>query len=140
MQTTPVRGRAACRGATLVETLVAALLLAVGVLGTAVLLVHGLQANRSALLRSEAVGLAADLAERLRAGRGTVDLAAWQAELRARLPAPVDGSAAGALAQRAGASPAQPHRYRIRVGWSEPGRQPVWSESHTLDLPPAAAP
>jgi type IV pilus assembly protein PilV len=56
-------------GATLVETLVAALVLAVGVLGTALLFMHGVQANRAALLRTEAVALAFDMAERIRANR-----------------------------------------------------------------------
>jgi type IV pilus assembly protein PilV len=56
-------------GFTLVEVLVALVVLAVGMLGMALLLHAGLQSSRSALEHAQAVNLAADLAERMRANR-----------------------------------------------------------------------
>lgn len=60
-------------GFTLVETLVALLVLAIGMLGIAALYVDTLRASRSALSRTHAVNLAADLADRIRANRNPVD-------------------------------------------------------------------
>ena len=60
---------AEARGFTLVEVLVALLVLAVGMLGLAVLLVEGLQGSRSAIEHTQAVNLAADIAERMRSNR-----------------------------------------------------------------------
>ncbi len=56
-------------GFTLVEVLVALVVLAVGMLGMAVLLLEGLGASRIALEHTQAVNLAADMAERMRANR-----------------------------------------------------------------------
>lgn len=56
-------------GFTLVEVLVALVVLAVGMLGMAVLLLEGLRASRIALEHTQAVNLAADMAERMRANR-----------------------------------------------------------------------
>jgi type IV pilus assembly protein PilV len=145
-------------GVTLVETLVAALLLSTGVLGTAILFLHGLQANRAALLRSEAVFLAAELGERIRANRqglsayaadggatgaaagerAALDLAQWRELLAARLPPPADGSEPSRVQFLPGGSPTRPDRYRIRIAWSEPGRDAIWTQQHVLDLLPAA--
>jgi type IV pilus assembly protein PilV len=57
------------RGFTLVEVLVALVVLAVGMLGLALLLVQGLQGSRGALEQTQAANLAADIAERMRANR-----------------------------------------------------------------------
>ena len=63
------RHRPQQRGFTLVEALVALIVLAVGLLGIAALYVESLSASRSALLRTQAVNLAADMADRIRANR-----------------------------------------------------------------------
>jgi type IV pilus assembly protein PilV len=55
------------RGFTLVEALVALVVLAIGMLGIAGLYVESLRASRTALTRTEAVVLAADMADRIRA-------------------------------------------------------------------------
>lgn len=63
----PMRRR--CTGVSLVEALVALVILSVGMLGIAALYVESLRSGRTALLRSQAVTLAADMADRIRANR-----------------------------------------------------------------------
>jgi type IV pilus assembly protein PilV len=55
------------RGVSLVEVLVALVVLSVGLLGIAALLVQSVQGSRSALFRTEAVNLVSDMADRIRA-------------------------------------------------------------------------
>jgi type IV pilus assembly protein PilV len=57
------------RGFTLVETLVAMVVLSIGMLGIAALGVESLRASRAALVRTEAVTLTTDMADRIRANR-----------------------------------------------------------------------
>ena len=57
------------RGFTLIEVLVAMVILAVGLLGIAALYVDSLRASRTALLRTQAIAVASDLADRIRANR-----------------------------------------------------------------------
>jgi type IV pilus assembly protein PilV len=57
------------RGLTLIEVLVALTVLTVGMLGLASMLLGGLQASRIALQHSQAVALAADVADCIRANR-----------------------------------------------------------------------
>lgn len=57
------------RGFTLVEVLIALVVLSIGMLGIAALLLNGLQSSRLALLRTQAVVLAADMGDRIRANR-----------------------------------------------------------------------
>ncbi|MEO8223283.1 MAG: type IV pilus modification protein PilV [Gammaproteobacteria bacterium] len=57
------------RGFTLVEVLVALVVMSVGMLGIAALYLEGLRAGRTALYRTAAVNLAADMADRIRANR-----------------------------------------------------------------------
>ena len=59
------------KGFTLIEVLVALVVMAVGMLGMAALYVEGLRAGRTAIYRTAAVGLAADMADRIRANRNT---------------------------------------------------------------------
>jgi type IV pilus assembly protein PilV len=56
-------------GFTMVEVLVALVVLAIGLLGIAALYLNSLQAGRTAIYRTEAVNLAADLADRIRMNR-----------------------------------------------------------------------
>ena len=95
------------RGTTLIETLVALLVLSIGLLGVAALQVNALQTNQSANVRSQASVLAYDIVDRMRANRdvalaggysvaygatptGTalneLDLQAWKAALANTLP------------------------------------------------------
>lgn len=56
-------------GFSLVEALVALLVLSIGMLGIAALYVESLRSGRTALLRTQAVTLASDMADRIRANR-----------------------------------------------------------------------
>lgn len=56
-------------GFTLVEVLIALVILAVGMLGIAALLLNSLQSSRLALLRTQAVTLTSDMGDRIRANR-----------------------------------------------------------------------
>jgi type IV pilus assembly protein PilV len=57
------------RGFTLIEVMVALAILAVGMLGMAVLLLESLRASRAASERTQAVNLASEIVERMRANR-----------------------------------------------------------------------
>lgn len=57
------------QGFSLIESLVALLVLSIGMLGIAALHVEGLRSARTALTRTNAVTLAADMADRIRANR-----------------------------------------------------------------------
>jgi len=60
------------RGFTLVEVLVALVVLTIGMLGIAAVYLEGLRSSRMALLRTQGVVLAADMADRIRANRYVV--------------------------------------------------------------------
>lgn len=70
-----MRHRVYIQGSTLVEVLVALLLLAVGLLGGAALQLASLRARHESALLSMAVQLAASMAERMRANRAQAGLA-----------------------------------------------------------------
>ena len=57
------------KGFTLLEVLIALCVLAAGMLGVGMMLLESIRASRSALHRTAAVALAADLGERIRANR-----------------------------------------------------------------------
>lgn len=61
------------RGISMVESMVALLVLSIGMLGIAALYVESVKANRTALLRTQAINLANDLADRIRANRTARD-------------------------------------------------------------------
>ncbi len=61
--------RSADAGFTLLEVLIALCVLATGMLGIGMMLLESVRASRSALHRTAAVSLAADLGERIRANR-----------------------------------------------------------------------
>lgn len=69
MRRHPRTARSCSQGFTLIEALLALVVLSVGLLGGVVLLLEGLRTSRAAVQRTMAVTLAADLAERIRANR-----------------------------------------------------------------------
>ena len=112
MNTRLGKSRREQRGTTLIETLVALVVLSIGLLGVAALQMTSLRNNRGAHLRSQAAVLAYDIADRMRANRtaalggaytvamaaipvGTalndLDIQAWKQSLSITLPAG-DGS------------------------------------------------
>jgi len=97
-------GASSCpRGMTLIEVLVALLVLAIGLLGLAGLQLTGLKANHSAYLRSQATLLAQDITERMRVNRSAAlngsydncaaypDCSDWQNSVAALLGAGATG-------------------------------------------------
>lgn len=143
------------RGFTLVEVLVALVVMSVGMLGIAALYLEGLRAGRTAIYRTTAINLAADMADRIRANRnaglayagtgpgadggcvnGAVDCTAeelaaddwldWNSQLDAQLP---DGSV-GEVAIDA----AVPPTYTITVAWPEIGQEEP--ATYTLTVQP----
>ncbi|MGI9304444.1 MAG: type IV pilus modification protein PilV, partial [Gammaproteobacteria bacterium] len=57
------------RGFTLLEVLIATVVLSIGLIGLAALMIQGQKFNRSALNRSQATFIAYDMADRMRANR-----------------------------------------------------------------------
>ena len=135
-------------GFTLVETLVALVVMAVGMLGIAALYVEGLRQSRTAIYTTNAVVLAADMADRIRANAGgrlnyvgssddfngpppgcelgcsTTDLveydwALWLAEIDQRLP---DGAVGQIDAVAEGAEASSLVLYTISIQWPETGQ------------------
>ena len=123
-------------GFTLVEVLIALVVLSIGMLGIAALYLESLRASRSALVRTEAVTFAADIADRIRANRNPLDaydcggtceadeggnaiavadLNAWRTAVAAQLP-----GGTTSITFAGGAANAT-NVYIVTVGWSEVG-------------------
>ncbi len=128
------------RGFSLIEAMVSLVVVSVGMIGIAALYGQGLGAGRTALYRTQAVNLAADMADRIRVNRlgdaayggaaannncdpgGGVnctpaqmaanDLFVWQAQVAAQLP-----NGQGVVQYAAGTPPS----YTIQVSWQEVG-------------------
>ena len=127
-------------GFTLIEVLIALIIMSVGMLGIAGLYVHSMQAGRTSMFRHHAVTLAGDVADRIRAnprafgayaGAGannncvnggidcTIpqmaanDIFLWQQQAAAVLP----GGNVG-IVFNGGVTPPT---YQITVNWNEPG-------------------
>lgn len=130
----------------MVEALVALVVISIGMLGIAALYLASLEGSRTAALRSQAVSLASDIADRIRANRAGAgdynsadyggapaaqgcraaectaeelaedDLNRWFAAINAALP----GNPTGEVAFTPGAA-GTPNTYVIRVAWSEAG-------------------
>jgi len=151
-----VAARPRHKGFTLVEVLVALVVMSVGMLGIAALYLEGLRAGRTALYRTTAITLAADMADRIRANRnagpayagtgpgadgdcvnGAADCTAealaaddwldWSSQLSARLPEGATGEV-----QVDAAAPAA--TYTITVAWPEIGQEEP--ATYTLTLQP----
>ena len=114
----------------MLESLIALLLISIGMLGIANMQFNGLVNNNRAYFRSVAVGLVSDMAERLRinadvASAGgysttvsmvdslaTADVGGWLADVQGLLP-----GGGGTLAYTAGATGGE---YDITVTWNNP--------------------
>jgi len=130
------------RGFSLVEVLIALIIMSVGMLGIAGLYVQSMQAGRTSLFRHHAVTLAGDVADRIRAnpraggvyegpgvdfncvGAGidcdevemaSTDILLWSQQANESLP---NGTVTIAFDNGT-----IPPSYSIAVGWDEPGEQ-----------------
>ncbi|WP_038053012.1 type IV pilus modification protein PilV [Thioalkalivibrio sp. ALJ1] len=65
----PKHSKRRATGVTLIEVLVALLVLSIGLIGVAALQANALQANHGSQMRSQATNLAYDIADRMRANR-----------------------------------------------------------------------
>ncbi|MEL7298354.1 MAG: type IV pilus modification protein PilV [Pseudomonadota bacterium] len=128
------------RGYTLIEILVASILLTGGLVGLASMQVNGTRLNNSAYLRSQANVIAYDIIDRMRANRADaragaydigladttptlttqvedIDLVQWRTAIDYYLPA-----GRGAVERVAGATADDPARFTITVEWND-GRE-----------------
>jgi type IV pilus assembly protein PilV len=130
-------------GFSLVEVLIALVIMSVGMLGIAGLYVHTMQAGRTSLFRHHAVTLAGDVADRIRAnpraGAGYVvagfdnscvdggidctpaemaqhDIFLWSTQATDTLP----GGTVNIVLNNA----IVPNTYQITIGWNEAGQNP----------------
>ena len=132
------------RGFSLVEVLIALIIMSVGMLGIAGLYVHSMQAGRTSMLRHHAVNLAGDVADRIRANptaggaysaaqgadnncvaqgadcdvaqMAAHDISLWQAQALEFLPPMGDGSQQVEVLF----FPGNPPSYQITIRWDEP--------------------
>lgn len=132
----PGRARAQ-RGFTLIEAMVALIVLSVGLLGIAAMYVETLRANRTSLFRTQAVALATDIADRMRSNRlpanayacgspcdpgaggnaiADADLTEWVNSVAATLP----GGTADVAFTAPGAN--TPAAYVVTISWNEVGQ------------------
>ena len=141
-------------GFTLIEVLIALVVMSVGMFGIAGLYLHSIQAGRTSVFRHHAITLAGDVADRIRANpaagvlyesagkdngcmNGTRecsaqemaenDVMAWQAQAAASLP-----SGAVSITFSDNASPT-PDEYEIEITWSEPGINTT--PSYSIEVP-----
>lgn len=107
-------------GFTLIETMVALLVISVGMIGVAALHGQALSASGVALRRSVAVGLAADIADRIRVNRGA-DVAYEAAAADNNCDDPTGGGGADCTPAQMAAHDL--FLWRAQIGQSLPGGQ-----------------
>lgn len=147
------------KGFSLVEVLIALIIMSVGMLGIAGLYVQSMQAGRTSMLRHHAVTLAGDIADRIRANplagaaytaspgqdnncasAGAIcdsaqmaahDIFLWQEHANDFLPPMADGTEQVVVALDAGALPPT---FTITVRWDEPTPDNI-PPSYTISVP-----
>ena len=147
--------RRRAQGFTLVEVLIALIVLSVGMLGIAGLYLHSIQAGRTSVFRHHAINLAGDIADRIRANptagvnyqaagkdnncmSGTVDCSplemaendidVWDEQAQETLPG---GQVAIAFTDNGVAAP---DTYQITLTWTEAGQNPPPTYSITIPV------
>lgn len=88
------------KGFTLLEVMVALVVLSVGLLGLAALQTATVRFNQNAYLRSQATNFAYDLADRMRANREAAIAGAYDAAYAGTPPACTDAVGGGTVAQK----------------------------------------
>lgn len=142
-------------GFTLIEVLISLIILSVGMLGIAGLYVHSMQAGRTSMLRHNAVTLAGDIADRIRANpragpayalagannlcvglnidctigqMAAHDIFLWDQQAAATMP-----NGAVNIVFNNGVAPPT---FQITISWTEPGVVPPPSYSITIPVLP----
>ena len=151
--------RKTTRGFSLVEVLIALIVMSVGMLGIAGLYVQSMQAGRTSMLRHHAVNLAGDIADRIRANptagaayvatagadnnciaggtdcsateMAAQDILIWQTQAASFLPVMGDGSQQVVVNYDAAALPPL---YTVTVRWDEPTPDNI-PPSYTIQVP-----
>lgn len=82
------------KGVTLLEVLIAVLVLAIGLVGTAAMQNKSLALNHGAYLESQATNLAYDIADRMRANRGAANNGGYDRDFEDNFPTDNSGSLA----------------------------------------------
>jgi type IV pilus assembly protein PilV len=137
------QGKRSSRGFTLIEILVALVVLSIGLLGVAALQLLSLRSNHASALRSQATYLAYDIVDRMRANRTAAlangyniafgaaasgvtvaanDITAWKQNIARTLPAYDDS---GTIRNADGAVIRNGNVFTIRIRWSD------WDDSGT---------
>ena len=141
-------------GFSLVEVLIALIIMSVGMLGIATLFVQSMQAGRTSMFRHHAVTMAGDVADRIRAnplagvayaGQGADngcvatgndcnaaamaanDILLWEAQADESLP---NGTVTVTYNDVVA-----PPEYTIRIDWDEPGEDPNAPLNYTITIP-----
>ncbi len=142
------------RGFSLVEVLIALIIMSVGMLGIATLFVQSMQAGRTSMFRHHAVTMAGDVADRIRANpragiayqgvgadNGCIatgndcneaamaanDILLWDAQADESLP---NGTVTVTFDDTV-----NPPEYTIRIDWDEPGEDPNAPLNYTITIP-----
>ena len=139
-------------GFTLIEVLIALIVLAVGLLGMASLTVHSMQSNQGAYMRSQASVLAYDIAERMRSNhegaittstytatsasqptctngctpsqQAQLDVHQWRTALQSSMP--------GATAAITRTANGDLMEYQITISWTDSGASDISDSSFSL--------
>ena len=122
------------RGFALTETLVALLLLAISLLGSAAALMHAISATRAALWQARAADLAADLTEALRSvppHEREALVPPWQRSAGDILPLFPTGDIPAAGLVEAGDAGTLPATHAVQLAW----RDPAEPAAARLELP-----
>ena len=149
-----IRSEKQQRGFSLVEVLIALIIMSVGMLGIATLFVQSMQAGRTSMFRHHAVTMAGDVADRIRANpragiayqgmgadNGCVatgndcteaamaanDIFLWDQQVAESLP---NGDVTVTYNDTV-----VPPEYTIRIDWDEPGEDPNAPLNYTIMIP-----
>lgn len=130
------RGPAHAAGISLIETLVTLVVLSIGMLGIAALYVESLKAGNTAVSRTRAVSMAADMADRIRSNPGGAD--SYEATATAASTSPPNACAETAGSAALDCTPAQLAAYDIWQ-WKTLVGNSTNASAQALGLPAATA-